>query len=198
MADQLKQTSSGEKRLLNAHTQRYAQNDTFVTSKEYSCSQNSSQPRVSTPAAWNSLSLFSRAAVFLLQHLLMTSLQPAAWHICAWTNMKNKLLVCILRDTGRSYLTQGLWLTHPKVQAHFSVLLSFPSQLKLITSLNKKQKRKKERKTKQNPTRHLHAHTFWRLSNARVSAYIRGSLPASQDCVCHSCHPASHTNSLLT
>lgn len=51
MADQLKETSSGERQLLNANAGRYAQNDTFVTGKEYSCSQDSSQPRVSTPAA---------------------------------------------------------------------------------------------------------------------------------------------------
>lgn len=51
MADQLKETSSGERQLLNANAGRYAQNDTSDTSKEYSCSQDSSQPRVSTPAA---------------------------------------------------------------------------------------------------------------------------------------------------
>lgn len=104
MADQLKETSSGERQLLNANAGRYAQNDTSDTSKECSCSQDSSQPRVSTPAAWHLLRLFSRAAL-LLQHLLLTSSEPAATlnHICAWTYMSSQLLICTWWDSGRSY-----------------------------------------------------------------------------------------------
>lgn len=104
MADQLKETSSGERQLLNANAGRYAQNDTFVTSKESSCSQDSSQPRVSTPAACHSLRLLSRAAL-LLQQLLLTSSEPADTlrHICAWTYTSSQLFICTLWGSGRSY-----------------------------------------------------------------------------------------------